>query len=199
MTDAFGSMEDGDARYEWFAHLVRTRRTSMFVEPDRDLPPEVVQELCGLAQWAPNHKKTWPWRFAYFTGDGRRRLGETMVADMVEADFGDEGKRTKTLTKYLRTPGVLVVGCEPHDNELLDLENRDAVSAGIQNLLLGATALGLASFWSSPALTRPVRVLDLCGFGRDDRIVGIIYLGWADGRAVDTPERPPMPITLVTS
>ncbi len=198
MTDAFGMMEDGDSRYDWFAQLVRSRRTSMFVEPDRDVPAEIVQELCGLAQWAPNHKKTWPWRFAYFTGDGRRRLGETMVGDMIDADFGDEGKRAKTRTKYLRTPGVVVVGCEPHPNEMLHHENRDAVAAGIQTLLLGATAMGLASFWSTPALTRPPRVLDLCGFGREDRVVGIIYLGWSDGRAVDVPERPPMPITLVT-
>ena len=171
----------------------------MFVEPDREVPDETIAELCGLAQWAPNHKKTWPWRFAYFSGEGRRRLGETMVADMVDADYGDEAKRTKTRTKYLRTPGVLVVGAEPHDNPMLHVENRDAVAAGIQNLLLGATALGLASFWSTPALSQPPKVLDLCEFGPDDHVVGIIYLGWADGRAVDTPERPPAPITLVTS
>lgn len=198
MTDAFGMMEDGDSRYEWFAHLVRQRRTSMFVDPDREVDPSMVQELCGLASWAPNHKRTWPWRFSYFTGQGRARLGETMVADMVDADFGDEAKRTKTLTKYLRTPGVLVVGCEPHPNDTLHDENRDAVSAGIQNLLLGATALGLSSFWSTPALIRPPRVLDLCGFGLDDRVIGIIYLGWED-RQCEAPERPPLPITLVTN
>ena len=130
------------------------------------MPPEVVEQLCELVTWAPNHKKTWPWRFALFTDDGRARLGDTMVADMVEADFGDEGKRLKTRTKYLRTPAVLVVGATPHDNSMLDLENRDAVAAGIQNLLLGATSIGLASFWSTPALTSPPRVLELCGFDR---------------------------------
>ncbi|MFN3254986.1 MAG: nitroreductase [Ilumatobacter sp.] len=197
MTDAFGAMEDGDARYEWFAHLVRRRRTSMFVDPDREVDAATVQELCGLATWAPNHKRTWPWAFAYFTGPGRARLGETMAADMVDADFGDDTKREKTRRKYLRTPGILVVGCEPHDNPMLHQENRDAVAAGIQNLLLGATALGLASFWSTPALTSPPRVLDLCGFARHDRIVGIIYLGWED-RLCEAPERPPLPITLVT-
>lgn len=197
MTDAFGTMEDGDSRYEWFAHLVRQRRTSMLVDRDREVDPALVQELCGLATWAPNHKKTWPWRFAYFTGNGRARLGETMVADMVDADFGDEVKREKTRTKYLRTPGILVVGCEPHDNDTLHHENRDAVAAGIQNLLLGATALGLASFWSTPALLQPRRVLDLCGFGADDRVIGVIYLGWED-RPCPPPERPPLPITLVT-
>jgi nitroreductase len=114
-----------------------------------------------------------------------------MVGDMVAVSFGDDEKRAKTATKYLRTPAVLVVGAAAHDNEMLDLENRDAVAAGIQNLLLGATTLGLASFWSTPALTRPPTVLELCGFDPSDRLVAMIYLGWSVG-STPIPERPPV-------
>ncbi len=184
------------ATFEQFAALVRTRRTSLLMDRSRPVPTELVEQLCELAVWAPNHKKTWPWRFAEFTGEGRARLGETMVADMIAADFGDDGKRDKTRTKYLRAPTMLVVGCAPHDNELLDIENRDAVAAGIQNLLLGATTLGLASFWSSPALTSAPRVLDLCGFAPGDRLVAMIYLGWPDG-SCPAPDRPDVSITHV--
>jgi len=182
--------------FEGLADVIRTRRTSMFVDHSRDVPVAVVEQLCELASWAPNHKKTWPWRFALFTGEGRRRLGETMVLDMVDSDIGDDAKRAKTATKYLRTPATLVVGCEPHDNEMLHHENRDAVAAAIQNLMLGATSLGLATFWSTPALTSPRHVLDLCGFGPDGRVVGIIYLGWADVEATP-PERPPIELRHV--
>ena len=182
--------------FEQLAGVISARRTSMFVDQTREVPVAVVNDLCELASWAPNHKKTWPWRFALFTGDGRRRLGDTMVEDMVGADFGDDIKRTKTARKYLRTPATLVVGCEAHPNEMLHRENRDAVAAGIQNLMLGATTLGLASFWSTPALTRPPKVLELCGFEPDDRVVGIIYLGWADG-VVPVPERPPIALAHI--
>ena len=168
----------------------------MLVDRDRDVPFSMLEQLCDLATWAPNHKKTWPWKFAAFTGDGRQRLGDTMVEDMVDADFGDETKRIKTGGKYLRTPATLVVGCESHPNEMLHHENRDAVAAAIQNLLLAATSVGLASFWSTPALTRPPKVLDLCGFDADDRVVGIIYLGWGHSD-VPTPERPPITLTHV--
>ena len=185
-----------DDRYQTVADVIRSRRTSMYVDPDREVPVELVERLCELATWAPAHKRTWPWRFALFTGEGRARLGETMVADMVAADLGDEEKRAKTAGKYLRTPATLVVGCEPHPNEMLHLENRDAVAAAIQNLMLGATALGVATFWSTPALTRPRRVLDLCGFDADDRLVGIVYLGWSAG-ARESPERPPLDLTVV--
>lgn len=184
--------------YDDFADLVHTRRTSMMVDKEREVPAELVAELCGLATWAPNHKKTWPWRFALFSGDGRGRLGETMCADLIAAAFGDDVKREKTRIKYLRTPATLVVGAAAHDNEMLDRENRDAVAAGIQNILLGATTMGLATFWSTPALTQPPQVLELCGFDATDRIVGVIYLGWASGDC-PVPERPQLPIAHITS
>ena len=70
--------------FDDFARLVRDRRTSMVVDQSRDgRSRRSSRELCGLATWAPNHKKTWPWRFALFTGAGRARLGATMVDDMI--------------------------------------------------------------------------------------------------------------------
>jgi nitroreductase len=172
-----------------FTELVRARRTSMVVDQSLPVAPELIDRLCGLATWAPNHKRTWPWRFASFRGDARLRLGEAFVADMVEGGIGDEGKRAKTLTKYARTPSVLVVGCAAHDHPTFHDENRDAVAAGVQNVLLGATAAGLASFWSTPPLIDSPRALDLCGFEPDVRIVGVIYLGWP----TSVPERPERP------
>ena len=179
--------------YEAFAALVTHRRTSMVVDQDRPVPRELIDELCQLAMWAPNHKRTWPWRFASFTGESRDQLGSAMVDDMVAAGSGDEGKRAKTLTKYARTPTVLVVGSAAHDNTMLHTENRDAVAAGIQNLLLGATTVGLATFWSTPALTHAPSVLDLCGFEADTQLVGMIYMGWAT-QGCAAPERPPVDV-----
>ena len=161
----------------------------MFVDQERPVDPALIDELCALATWAPNHKQTWPWRFAALTGAARAKLGEAFADDMAARGFGDEGKRAKTRTKYTRTPSELVVGSAAHANELFDVENQYAVAAGIQNLLLGATALGLASFWGSPPLADSAAALAVCEFAPTDRIVGVIYLGWATG-TVPTPERP---------
>jgi nitroreductase len=190
-------MDPDRTDFDEFSKLVRSRRTSMIVDRAREVPLDLIAELCGLATWAPNHKKTWPWRFAVFTGAGRAQLGDTMADEMERAAFGDDVKRAKTRAKYLRTPAILVVGCTADVNELLHAENRDAVAAGIQNVLLGATTLGLASFWSTPALTRPESVLDLCEFDPDDRLVAIIYLGWATQECA-APERPPIRIAHIT-
>ncbi len=183
-------MTTTDTDLDRLTALVRERRTHMLVDADDPVPVELIRQLCELATWAPNHKKTWPWRFAAFTGDGRSRLGEAFVADMVAAALGDEHKRTKTARKYLRTPATVVVGCAAHEHPTFHDENRDAVAAGIQNLLLGATAAGLTSFWSTPPVMSGARSLELCGFDPDDRIIGVIYLGWPTS-AVEAPQRPP--------
>lgn len=180
-----------------FADLVRSRRTHMLVDRERAVEAAVVDELCALATWAPNHKQTWPWRFAALTGDARARLGDAFADDMEAIGFGDEGKRAKTRTKYTRTPTVLVVAAAPHPNRLFDVENQYAVAAGIQNVLLGATAHGLASFWGSPPLPDSAAALAVCGFDPDDRIVGVIYLGWPNG-SVAAPPRPPAAVKHLT-
>ena len=182
--------------FDEISGLIRTRRTSVFVDKARDIPVEVVEELCALAQWAPNHKRTWPWRFALFTGNGRARLGEAFVADMTDRDFGDEGKRHKTLTKYLRTPAVLVFGAAADAKPSLHDENRDAVAAGIQNLMLAASTLGIATYWGTAPLMDSPRVLELCGFEPDVRLINVMYMGYATD-APEVPGRPPVEVHVI--
>ncbi len=172
-----------DVRFDVVSELVRERRTNMIVDRDREVPESVIRELCELAIWAPNHKRTWPWRFAVFTGAGRERLGATCADDLIAGGSADEGKIAKVRGKYLRVPVVVVIGSAPDEHPTFHDENRDAVAAGIQNMLLGATAIGLASFWSTAPVADGVATLNLCGFEDGTRIIGMVYLGWPTGDA----------------
>ncbi len=173
--------------------LIERRRTSLLVDPERAVDPGLIDRLCALAMWAPNHKRTWPWRFAVFTGDARGRLGEAFAEDQIAVGVTDHATLTKTREKYRRAPVVVVVGAEPGESDERTGENRDAVSAGIQNMLLGATAAGLASFWSSPPVRHGRHALAACSFAQDTTIVGVLYFGWPAG-AVPVPPRPSPPI-----
>lgn len=178
-----------------FAELARSRRTSMLVDKERPVPRAVVEELCELAQWAPNHKRTWPWRFAVAEGEGRARLGNAM-ADAMELHGDPPEKTAKARTKYLRTPSVLVVGSAAGDSHTRTEENRDAVAAGVQNILLAATSMGLASFWGSCPKGANDDVAVVCGFEPGTFVVALIYLGWATETAV-APERPPATLNTI--
>lgn len=170
------------------ADLIRRRRTSMLVDNTREVPFDVVLQLCELAQWAPNHKRTWPWRFALATGDARARLGG-VIADSMELHGDPPEKVLKARSKYLRTPATLIVGTAPGDSDLRTAENRDAVAAGVQNLLLGATAAGLATYWGSCPKGANDDVAAFAGFEHGTHVTGLIYLGWATS-SVEAPQRP---------
>ena len=178
-----------------FTALAQSRRTSMLVQAELAVPRDAVTALCELAQFAPNHKRTWPWRFAIADGAGRARLGEVVAAAM-DAHGDPPEKVAKALTKYLRTPTILIVGSAAGETELRTAENRDAVAAGVQNILLAATAQGLANYWSSCPTGANDATAALCQFEAGTTIVAIIYLGWANG-APAAPPRPPAPITII--
>lgn len=182
-----------------FTDLATRRRTSLLIDRNRSVPDELVTRLCRLATWAPNHKRTWPWRFAVLTGDSRVRLGELVAQQLVDEGVTDQAKLDKARGKYLRAPTIVIVGARPHhDDPELDVENLHATAAGVQNFLLGATAAGLASFWGSGAPLRADSVKELCGFDSEDRLVALIYLGWPSG-AVEPPQRPDPDVVFVDS
>jgi nitroreductase len=166
--------------------IIRSRRTSMLVDKSREVPRDLINELCELATWAPNHKRTWPWRFAAITGPAQLRFGNTVAEAM--AAFGDEpAKAEKTRTKYARTPAVIVIGSAVGDSDLRTIENRDATAAAVQNLMLAATTRGLATYWGS------------CPKGANEpdiAVVCIMYLGWATS-TVEAPERPQPSINYI--
>ena len=170
------------------SQLIARRRTSMLVDRDREVPRKLIERLCELVQWSPNHKRTWPWRFAVVEAQGRSRLGE-VIAEAMQANGDPAEKVLKARTKYLRAPTTIVIGSVAGDSPLRTAENRDAVAAGVQNLLLGATAAGLATYWGSCPKGANDVVAHFCGFEPDTHISGLVYLGWATSQ-VEVPERP---------
>jgi nitroreductase len=173
--------------FEQFSALAKSRRTNMRVDAERPVDTDLINHLCTLATWAPNHKMTEPWRFAVVTGDARAELGRLTAEHMAASGETNEAKLDKTRGKYVRTPVVLVVACESTQPGR-QLEDRDAVSAAVQNILLGATAAGLNSYWGTGAICHATAVKVLCGFPPEADIVAAIYLGWSIGN-VPTPVR----------
>lgn len=192
-----GPREDGldDELWRSASHLIRNRRSNLRIDPDRPVPGQVIDRLIELACWAPNHKHTHPWRFAVVTGAGRERLGEAAAEGFARLGVAESSVLEKTRRKYLRAPVILVVGSAAHEVPYLHTENRDAVAAGVQNLLLGATALGLASYWSSGVAAEAAAVKALAGLRPDDEIVALVYLGWPLAEA--PPAARPAPVVTV--
>ncbi|MGI8755790.1 MAG: nitroreductase family protein [Acidimicrobiales bacterium] len=173
--------------------VIAARRTSLLVDADRPVADHLIDEVIEAATWAPNHKRTWPWRFTVISGDARSRFGETLAAAGGALGL-KAAKVEKMRTKYLRSPVLVVVWVAVDTDEVRAREDRDATAAAVQNLLLAATARGLASYWGtlSDALFPGARAA--CVVGDDHNLVALVYLGWPTGE-VAVPERPAPDVT----
>ena len=179
---------DDRSRFDVIADVIRNRRTSMKVDPTRDVDDATLDEFFELASWAPCHKRTWPWEFCVVRGDARLELGEVVAEAMHR--HGDEAHRVdKARTKYARTPVIVVVGSAPGDSPNRTAENRDATAVALQNFMLGAAARGVATYWGSCPKGANDDVAQFCGFTPGATVMSLTYVGWATGD-VPTPERP---------
>jgi nitroreductase len=165
------------ASWQVVRETIRRRRSNLQIDPDRPIPQELIDMLLELACWAPNHKLTHPWRFAVLSGTARERFGN-LAADAQQQRGVAPGKVEKTRVKYCRAPVVLVVGSAAHNDPVVRRENRDAVAAGVENILLGATSLGLASYWATGDVVDEAAVKAYVDFDPSDEIVAVVYLGW---------------------
>ena len=177
------------------AALIAARRSNIFIDAESVVSDTQIDQMVNAAQWAPNHKRTWPLRVAVVRGESRRGLGEVIAGAM--AFRGDEEtKVTKTRTKYLRAPVIFVVASAVGETANETEENKYAVAAGIQNLLLTAEAMGLAALWSSPAKGANDVITSFCSMDNTDHVLGIVYVGTAKKEAPPAP-RPPVRITYL--
>jgi len=176
--------------------LITARRSSLLIDASRAVDPQIVDRIINIAQWAPNHKRTWPLRVAVISGDSRRLLGDT-IADAMAVHGDDEMKVAKTRGKFMRTPIVMVIAAAIGHSDNETEENKYAVAAGVQNMLLMTESFGLAALWGSPAKGANDAITALCAMEPTDHVMGIIYLGWPT-QSVGTPERPTSQVTYLT-
>ena len=176
--------------------LSTARRSSLLIDASRSIDDAIIQRIISVAQWAPNHKRTWPLRIAVITGDSRSTLGNT-IADAMAAQGDEAMKVTKTRGKFMRTPIVMVIAAAIGHSDNETEENKYAVAAGIQNMLLMAESFGLAALWGSPAKGANDAITTLCSMKLTDHVMGIVYLGWPT-QSLAAPDRPNFEVTRLT-
>lgn len=158
------------------ADLIARRRSSLLIDPSAPVSADDIDALITAAQWAPNHKRTWPLRLCVVTGESRRALGET-IAEAMAARGDDAAKVEKTRTKYMRSPVVVVAASAVGVSDTETMENSYSVAAAVQNMLLTAEARGLAALWGSPAKGANEPLASFCGFDPTDSVIGLVYVG----------------------
>ena len=155
-------------------------RSSIFPAMYTDEPVDdaIIQDMLENANWAPNHKKTEPWRFKVIKGNARNRLAEVLSSTYksITSTESFSEKKFNKLSKIPMRAGAIIAICMQRDpNESLpEWEELAAVSMAVQNMWLTATSYGLGGDWSSPGLIKHLG--EFLGLEEGERCLGLFYL-----------------------
>lgn len=167
------------------SEVIKSRRS---VKPakmnGKKISDEEVKGLLELANWAPTHGRTEPWRFIVYSGDAVRDFcyqhaelyrGHTPVEKFEQANY-DKQLHNGDLASHI----IIAIMKRGDNPKIPALEEIAATAVSIQNILLGATASGIASFWSTGGLVHHKVMKEFLNLNEHDIVMGILYLGYSE-------------------
>lgn len=172
---------------------IKNRRSAGKLHAQRAPTREQIELLLEACTWAPNHKLTHPWRFIVIAGEARKAMGE-MYKRLILEDATDQSAETRmradvAAKKPLRAPVTIMVACQTEDPPRRRKEDYAACGAGIQNMLLLAQSMGLATKWNTGGVVDDARFKQHFGLAPTVEVVGLIHVGYADGTLPSAPPR----------
>ena len=199
-SDAPLSGSAGDP-FELAQTLIGSRQN---VSPKRLIEPgpttEQLHALLSLAAAAPDHGLLTPWRFIIVPADQRHRLAEVFALALIDRDPGATLEQIEAAReKAHRAPLLMVaVAClEPREPDTPPLERMVSMGAAIQNLLLGAHAMGFGAGLTSGQAMASKRLVELCGLAPCEVAVCCVNVGTVSKRKPGSRARP-LPAAFVT-
>ena len=167
------------------------------VSPKRLVEPgpsaEQLDALLSLAAAAPDHGLLMPWRFILIPAAQRHHLAEVFALALIDRDPGATLEQIESAReKAHRAPLLLVaIAClGPREPNTPPLERMVSMGAAIQNLLLGAHAMGFGAGLTSGQAMASQRLHDLCGLAEGEAAVCCVNIGTVSKRKSATRARP---------
>lgn len=158
---------------------IRARR-SVRQFTDRVIRREEIEQLLDAATRAPNHRLTQPWRFYVLGPEARRAYGTALglrKAKKVEDPAAAQAIVEKVAAAGAALPAQIAVAMTVSENPEIREEDYAATMMAVQNLLLAAAAMGLATHLKSGAVMEDPRARSAVGVPEGERIVVLIDLG----------------------
>ncbi len=143
-----------------------------------------IGQILELANWAPTHGRTEPWRFLVYEKEAKTAFC-TDHAGLYKTHTDPEKFTTAKYDKLVSQGDtlshiILVYMKRSIGNSIPAVEEMAAVSAAIQNILLGAAALGIAALWSTGGMTHHPSMKQYLQLNTEDQVMGLLLLGYTD-------------------
>lgn len=144
----------------------------------------LIQYLLELADWAPTHGRTEPWRFIVFSGQGLQTFAQQHAAlyknHTAEESFTN-AKYQNIIQNGEKASHIIAIYMKRQATQKIPLiEEIAATAAAIEHILLGAQEQGIAALWSTGGMTYHDSMKQLLGLEEQDLMMGLLYLGYTD-------------------
>lgn len=165
--------------------IIRERRS---VKPSlmngKKINTSIIQQLLELADWAPTHGRTEPWRFIVFSGNGLAQFSQ-QHADLYKNHMPEESftnaKYQNIMHNAEKASHIIAAYMKRQPGQKIPLiEEIAATAAAIEHILLGAQEQGIAALWSTGGMTYHDSMKQLLGLEEHDQMMGLIYLGYSE-------------------
>jgi nitroreductase len=167
--------------FSTISKVIKSRRSvKAFAMNGNKIPNEQINSILELADWAPTHGLTEPWRFIVYENPPRFCMQHAALYKRYNiGERFDAAKYDNLLHQGDKASHVIVAVMKRGNLPKIPVfEEIAATACAVQNLLLGATALNIASFWSTGGMALRPELRDFLKFGEDDLVMGILYLGY---------------------
>ncbi len=158
--------------------IIESRR-SVFPKDylDEDISQDILDEILNAAQFAPNHKKTKPWRFKVFRGEEKLNLGKELqriYKQITPENLFLQKKYDDIAEKFSKTNVVITISVN-FSSLVPEWEEIAATAMAVQNMYLTCTAYEIGCYWSSHNVINHLgKILNL---EENQRCIGLFYLG----------------------
>lgn len=142
-----------------------------------EIEQEILDEILRSATFAPNHKRTKPWRFKIFKGEEKSRLGEKL-AEIYKNTVAPQHfleKKYLSISEKAAKANVIVTISVNFSGLLPDWEEIAATAMAVQNMYLTCTAHGIGSYWSSPGMIKHLD--EFLNLEENQKCYGLFYIG----------------------
>ena len=175
------------ASWDAAATLIGARQNisaKRLVEPGPD--EAQVHALLALAAAAPDHGELTPWRFVIVPAAQRYRLAEVFAQALAERDAAATAEQMAAAREKAHRAPLLMLAvarlASAREPEIPNAERLVSLGCALQNLLLGAVAMGLGGGLTSGQAMSSLPMRALFSLKDDESAVCFVNIGTASRR-----------------
>jgi nitroreductase len=143
-----------------------------------------IRQLLELGNWAPTHGFTEPWRFLVYSGEAVQqfcRQHAELYRQGTTPEKFNPGKYEKQQHNGDKASHLILVYMHRGDNpNIAALEEICSTAAAVQNILLGAEALGISVLWSTGGMIMHPAMKTYLELREEDIVIGLLFMGYTD-------------------